>query len=250
MDKRNLKAGAAQLLSLFFPNTCLCCDRMIRHDELICPICAAHLERMDAAKRCLACGLPKTRCQCRGYAYHFAAVIAPFYNIGLARRAVYRYKFHRRKRNARFLSAEMAKAVQKEYADIPFSGVAFVPTSRKHIFLRGFDQAERLAERTAKQLGLPFLADALVHLPGGKTQHKLSREERFRSVRGFYKGGMPLSGNVLLADDIKTTGATLDECARQLLLAGADKVYCVTAAISDMNMEIEDEYVAAVCKKR
>ena len=67
------------------------------------------------------------------------------------------------------------------------------------------------------------------------THHrKRTIEDRFKNVRNGFKATEKLYGkNILLVDDIKTTGATIDECARQLKFAGAERVYCVVALISE-----------------
>ena len=71
-----------------------------------------------------------------------------------------------------------------------------------------------------------------------KKQHRSSIKERLSNVDGKYCATRRIStANVLLIDDIKTTGATLDECAKQLLFAGADSVYCVSVLGSITNVE-------------
>ena len=57
-------------------------------------------------------------------------------------------------------------------------------------------------------------------------------KERFENVKGKFRSTKKCIGNILLVDDIKTTGATLEECSKQLLSSGADSVYCVTGLIT------------------
>ncbi|MEE1238890.1 MAG: hypothetical protein UHO61_03080, partial [Acutalibacteraceae bacterium] len=103
---------------------------------------------------------------------------------------------------------------------------------RSRFLKRGFNQSRVLAEKIAEILGIP-IADELVCLKNGKRQHDLFGKERFENVKGRYKAKTGTKGKMLLlVDDIKTTGATLNECAKQLCLSGADGVYCVTALIS------------------
>ena len=65
------------------------------------------------------------------------------------------------------------------------------------------------------------------------TQHSLKLKYRFENVKDVYFTNKPLSGKtLLLVDDIKTTGATLDACAKELYAAGADRVYCIAGLIS------------------
>ena len=76
-----------------------------------------------------------------------------------------------------------------------------------------------------------------------KQQHKLSIKNRLTNVNGKFYFNYRIDGaTVLLVDDIRTTGATLDECAKMLLYAGADKVYCVTAlaTVMDLKKKIEN----------
>lgn len=99
---------------------------------------------------------------------------------------------------------------------------------------RGYNQAELIARPLAKKLKLPFDSNLLVRTKPRPAQLVLSRTDHWRSVRGAYAtregGHMIDSLRVLLVDDVLTTGATLDSCARTLKKAGARAILGLTIA--------------------
>ncbi|MGN0493580.1 MAG: ComF family protein [Acutalibacteraceae bacterium] len=227
-----MKVIARIIKAAFFPNTCAACGEVIGEGETLCEYCRETLLRCDPKNRCMRCGLPKKECQCKYRIFRFDSCIAPFINEGSAKRAVYAFKFRRKLNSADFLANEMALTVKNEYRGISFDGVTFVPMHKRRLLRRGFNQSRVLAERLSEILGVPLL-DLLVCLNAGKRQHDLFGKERFKNVKGRYAAKGSASGKtLLLVDDIRTTGATLDECAGQLFSIGADSVYCVTALIT------------------
>ncbi len=117
-----------------------------------------------------------------------------------------------------------------------------VPLHWLRRYRRGYNQALLLARPIARHLGLPLAAGILVRVRAGRRQLGLSRRERLRSLEGCYetRARVPWRGRpaaqrlegrtVLLVDDVTTTGATLDACARALLRGGAASVVaCVVA---------------------
>ena len=98
---------------------------------------------------------------------------------------------------------------------------------------RGYNQADLIARPLAKQLGLPYRAVLLVRIRPCPNKHILSLEERWESVRGAFAtrpGSQVDNLRVLLVDDVMTTGATLDACAKALRAAGAKSVIGLTVA--------------------
>lgn len=238
------------LLYAVFPDKCVCCGRIVARGESICPVCAAHLERFEYEKRCVTCGLIKKRCRCRKQAYHFSGIIAPFYNEGLAKRGFYRYKLGHKERLAEFFAAEMTESIKREYTALKFDGVCAVPPSRKRMRKYGYNPPDQMGRIIAERLGVPFIEGALGCGNAKSSQHKSGRDERFSSVRGRYFSRRSLNNKtVLLVDDITTTGATLDECARQLLKGGADEVWCVTALITDNGYKCKSGYTAEILRQ-
>ena len=97
---------------------------------------------------------------------------------------------------------------------------------------RTFNQTELFASKISEIIGKSVDATILKKREFVSTQHELSLTDRFTNVRNAFYTTHRIDGkNVLLIDDIKTTGASLDECARQLKFAGARKVYCATALV-------------------
>ena len=99
---------------------------------------------------------------------------------------------------------------------------------------RGYNQAALIAKPRAKRLGLPYKSALFTRIrPGPDKQQLLSYEERWESVRGAFAtrpGSQVDNLRVLLVDDVMTSGATLDSCAKTLREAGARSVIGLTVA--------------------
>ena len=96
---------------------------------------------------------------------------------------------------------------------------------------RSFNQAAWLAQALAEETGKPWRAGALQRVKRRKSQAGLCASERRRNVGGAIKASGRFEGKTLLVvDDVFTTGATLDACARALRKAGGAKVHAVTLA--------------------
>ena len=226
------------IANALFPNRCIACGEIINKEEFLCDYCYEMKEYVDYSKICLRCGLPKKECQCKNKVFHFNGCVAPFYNKSVTKDAMYRYKFARVKSGSKFFANEMAKTVKTVYNDIVFDGISYVPMHKLKQLKRGFNQSEELAYRLSKILGLKVYSD-LLHCKFTRIrQHDLPFKLRFQNVKNKYKTRYKVYGKtILLVDDIKTSGASLDECARQLLLAGADNVYCITGVITELRKE-------------
>ena len=112
--------------------------------------------------------------------------------------------------------------------------MTFVPLRRKRLSERGFNKSELLARGIAARAGLAAAA-CLEKSGRTRNQNELPRDERLANLRGAFRpragARAGLAGKTaLLVDDVMTTGATLDECSRALLAAGAREVRCITLA--------------------
>ena len=207
---------------------------MIPEEVWLCEDCRKQIRRCDPASRCLVCGLPKKQCGCQNRIFRFEGCIAPFVNTEAARNAMMRYKYGDCKTIARFFAAQMAKSVKTEYREIKFDAICYVPMHGRKRFQRGIQPARMLACALSESLQIPVEHGLLTCARyDKKSQHELDFTGRRNNVRGLYQtNGQAEGKTLLLVDDIKTSGFTLDECAKQLLNAGASQIWCVTALLT------------------
>ncbi len=219
-------------LDMVYPPRCVVCDKAIYFPGY-CDSCTGKIKPISG-ERCFACGQNIKYCDCKHYVYHFDGIIAPYYNDGFAQDAIYGLKFADKFSCLDPFSNEMADLALKTFGKENIDMICFVPANKRSLYTRGFNQCELLANRISKRTGIPINKRILKKKNDVKTQHELNTiEERFRNIRdAYYTTEMINNKNILLVDDIKTSGASLDECARQLKFAGAERVYCITALIS------------------
>jgi ComF family protein len=225
---------ASALLDLALPPRCLGCGA---RDAWVCPGCAAGLPRLPAA-RCRVCAAPLTGTLICPTCYrdrpHFDAVYAPFRHDGLARELVHALKY----RGHRHLAVPLAQAAAAVVDRPGYDLVVPVPLHPSRLARRGFNQSELLARAVAATLELPLAAGALERVRSTEPQTEMPRPAaRVANVRGAFRATAGLRGlDVLLVDDVCTTGATVDACAAALRRAGAARldVLVVTRAVTQL----------------
>lgn len=224
--------------SLLFPERCALCGKLC-DTRYFCKNCK-DLPQLYKNRRCAKCGLPLKNCECSFFFYYFDKIAAPFSNEGAAQKAFYAFKFSGAANVASYFAILMAETVQQQFSALTFDVVTAVPMHGAKKQKRGYNQAEVLGKLVAAELQLPY-GTLLRQRRKIKDQHFAGNvQERFENTVGKYAviSKNRLKGKtVLLVDDIKTTGATLSECARQLKLGGATAVYCVTALITERKQE-------------
>lgn len=223
---------AKDITYALYPSRCRACGEIVPAGEHLCDYCYEMLERTGRKPLCPVCGCEKIECQCKHRVFFFGGYTAPFFNDGIAKKVMYSFKFGRKGQGADFFAEQMALCVRERFTDFTPDCVAYVPMTFFRELRRGYNQSRELAVRIAGILGIPLAERALLAC-GHKVQRKLSKKQRFENVKGRYRAGASLrNSRVLLVDDIKTTGATLNECSRILLAAGVAEVYCVTGLIT------------------
>jgi ComF family protein len=216
----------AQLLALIAPPRCAACAAPTGAGRRLCRECHGQLPWLRGAV-CGRCALP-VPCgpPCPAQRAAFASAWSPVAFEGPARALVHALKFHGRTAAAELMAVHI---VANAPPGVLGSAATLVPapTHPQRRRERGFDQAQLLARALARRTGLPVRA-ALSRDGPATRQVGAGRAQRRSSVRVAVRGSV--AGRVVLVDDVHTTGATLNACARALRVAGAGEVVAVAYA--------------------
>ncbi len=225
---------AEALAQTFLPSTCAICGLALPWRESragVCPNCW-HGATPHVGPTCPTCGTPEVEAEgpclgCRNAPppWHAATSFGPY--EGVLRELVLLFKSRGRDELAAPLSGFILSALRRAGWQRPAAVVA-VPMTWVRRMRRGYNQAELLARAVARQLGTP-----LVHAlrrRGRGTQVGGARSDRLLLSAAAFPVRRPVTGHVLLVDDVLTTGATAAACTRALKRAGAAEIYVLTVA--------------------
>ena len=206
------------ILDLLYPTRCvLCGEHLTPGRPRICEKCLPALPVADT----LRCG-----------GDFFTVSVSALYYDGAVRDAIRRYKFRGVEAYYHAFGELVAERIYRELEGA-YDVLSWVPLAPDRLRERGYDQTKLIAQNAAKRLRkklVPTLKKRRGVHPQSLAGDKAARKA---NIAGAYTALRPerFSGKrVLLIDDITTTGSTLSECAKTLLLAGAEEVVCATLA--------------------
>lgn len=222
-----IKEAFRKLSYAVFPRRCEICGEVVALDEELCDECKK-LKRISG-ELCKKCGKPKEECSCEKTLKtpEYKAFVAPYYYENSLAAGVNRFKDSSFPELAKRMGKEISAQVDEYFCDIPFDVITFVPITKKKQRKRGYNQSELLAIEVSKELEIPCVS-LLSKIKSTPQQKRSSAKERRVNLRGSFdlREGTDVSGKtILLIDDIKTTGSTLNECAYVLNAYGAKRVY-------------------------
>ncbi|MBU7006419.1 ComF family protein [Phosphitispora fastidiosa] len=239
-----------KMLQVLFPekSSCLVCGCPAGTD-IMCEGCMQRIVSRQGFSLCPRCGryMPEAgeggrycpECREAPPAFFMARSLGPY--GGDLKQVIYMYKYSGYRSLCGSLGLLMAELFLREQGFWDSDIIVPVPLSEEKLRIRGFNQSELLAERMGQLLHLP-VARCLLRTIDTHSQSKLTRQERQDNIRGaftinrqawpaFTNGATERPyGKVLLVDDILTTGATVGECSRVMLRAGAENIGVITLA--------------------
>lgn len=215
------------LADLFYPQRCVGCER--RASDVLCRGCHEALPVIEAPI-CRRCGMPTAFdtfvCEeCKNVDYGFESARAPLRYEGVGKEIVHALKYRGYTRVVERLMAPLMIGVLDPSCS--YDAVVPVPLHRSRLRRRGFNQAALMAKVIAGELSTG-LSDTLEVVRRTRDQVELSGAGRRANVAGAFRARGRVSGNILLIDDVFTTGATMSECAGVLMQAGAREVHALS----------------------
>ncbi len=215
-----MKIGAG-LLRWIYPPRCPFCRKIVRSENTLCEECAAKNPLAE----------PHFYLQLRQRKRAIESAAAYLYRDAV-REAIGRMKFRGKQHLAGYFAEKLVQTM-RNHGMTEFDSVTYVPMTRRALADRGYNQAEEIARKVAKQFGRPC-EKLLQKTKENQPQHNLTTpNQRIENVRGVYapaKRAQIAGKKILLVDDVITTGATMLSCANELYKAGAKEVICVAAA--------------------
>lgn len=235
---KKLRSITAGLLDLAFPPRCACCSRwggaplcLDCADEAVrerlaesCPVCAGSVGPYEASWD--GCGV------CRDLRHRILGTARVGTYGGRAGELVRQYKFRGRHDVEPLLIEWLADSILATRWAERVEAVTYVPSHWRRMFKGRFHVARSLAHGVARRLDLPCVS-ILRRTRSGPRQVGLSYPQRKENVRGAFSlipGAIVRGARILVIDDVRTTGATLEECAKALRRGRASEVYAAVAA--------------------
>ena len=147
--------------------------------------------------------------------------------------AVYDFKY----KNKRYYGKIFAEEMGKRFSDLirmwDINEIIPVPIHKKRLKQRGFNQSDIIAEELGRIMGIPVSKDKIIRIKNTRPQKALDDIERIKNIRDAFSNieGYKPEKNVLVIDDIFTTGTTIRHIAQKLKALGAEKVFFLTISI-------------------
>lgn len=228
-----MKLFITDLLDFFLPRFCPACkQKLLNTENIICNKCFNSIQVLDESKVHFK------------YAKRFNSkeLISGFISLYVFKKdkeiqkILHQFKYNKRYRIGIKLGEELARFRGRTITEYNIDLIIPVPLHNIKKAERGYNQSFFIAKGLSKELKIKFKEGILKRKRYTESQTSKNIFERQSNVEDAFvvKNKEPVQGkNVLLVDDVITTGATISECAKQLLNQGAKKVFAVSIAITD-----------------
>jgi ComF family protein len=237
-----VRSWTNRIIDLVYPRNCRFCLGPLQETEpgVICTGCLGTAKVIEPPF-CQRCALPfagkmteEFVCgYCKDLKFHFSRAVAGCRAEGIVRDSIHRFKYNREMYYEPHLTSWLVAAAQRWIDWSKVDTIVPVPLHPRKQRSREFNQAELLARALAKQVGVPAVCKQLRRVKETVTQTALDAKARRDNLKDAFaiKEGASFQGRrVVLVDDVFTTGATLDSCARILRVNGAEDVIALAVA--------------------
>jgi ComF family protein len=235
-----IKKKLHSVLGLVFPSKCLVCNDIVGVESRLCFDCWKKVEFISNPS-CSKCGYPfefdigePMLCgSCADEPLVFDKAMSVFRYGEISKVLVHKLKYSDKLHIAKYLATLMLNKIQAKNGSFDF--IIPVPMHRKKLRRRLYNQAALIAKHISSLSGIPFLPNGLTktlyHVPQTGLRREL-RKENVRNSFGVTKkySNVIIGKNILLIDDVYTTGATINECSKVLKSALCNNITVATVA--------------------
>lgn len=228
-----LKKGVISLLDLIYPDCCLSCGQhLLKGETEICRPCISKLPRTfqeQTPSDNLISLIFSGRCK-----IHEAYALYYYAKGETVQKILHHIKYKGKKELGVAFGKLLGEQILK-HSQLSYDGIVPVPLHPKKMALRGYNQSEIIASGISQALNIPILPQAIQRTVHTSTQTRKGRYERWQNVETIFKANTSELGgkhNLLLIDDVLTTGATLEACVHALTIHENIKVSIATLALT------------------
>ncbi len=215
------------------PRFCCACERKLSTDQnTICDRCFSKIRHTSAAR------LQNEFEKKFGHKKIISDFFAPFVfeTDRELQRVLHSFKYDKKFRTGIFLGNILALKLKEQKPHWQFDIILPIPLHQLKKAERGYNQSLFIAKGTEKIFNVNFSDQIVKRVRYTESQTQLNAKEREENISDAFrvrKNNIVAGKNILLLDDVITTGATISECGKTLLEAGANKVYAASIAIAD-----------------
>ncbi len=234
---------STDLFNLFIPNRCPTCKCPVDiHSDPLCDGCKQEIV-LNSGHSCAVCAesiegdLPpeaKSRCgRCRISPPPFDRTLFSLRYTGKTRNLIHQFKFRGKAGLSIMISGLISARILRELELKKYDLIMPIPLHFIRLLARGYNQSYLLARDIARSFNMPVNSSALVKRLNTPPQSSLSKAKRLKSIENAFtvKDPEDIEGkNILLIDDLMTTGSTLIEASKTLKKYGAKSIACAVAA--------------------
>jgi ComF family protein len=230
---RFIRTLVADFTELLFPVLCLGCSRSLGDNEkLLCTHCRINLPETNQHRQ------PYDQNLLNKFAgkvpIHFVASFIHYSKAGIVQKLIHQIKYKGQKEAAKEIAGWYGYQLKSESELIKEIDVIIgVPLHKSRLQQRGYNQADWIAEGLSEALNVPARTDILIRKRFKESQTRKNRLERWENVKTVFAVPNPeeIEGkNIVIVDDVLTTGSTIEACAIELLRAGCKSVGVLTLA--------------------
>ena len=222
---RHINLIISSVFDFIYPPLCIVCGNSLsENEEATCELCWSAMTFNE--EFCKPDTISSITGQTYFSEYHWCFTIDE--NI---LQVIHHFKYYGFKNLKNRLGEFLIKKINSILTSQQIDFIVPVPLHKKRKRSRGYNQSALLCEQVTKELTIPYKANVLKRKKNSKFQTTLSREERVKNVMGIFKAENNeeiKNKNILIIDDVFTTGSTINECSKVLLENGAGRVIALT----------------------